>query len=42
MKNVWLTHVAMYHKKHPQMTYGEAMKAAKASYKKKPMKKKKK
>jgi hypothetical protein len=34
MVNAWLTHLKQYHMSHPKLTYGEAMKAAKSSYKK--------
>jgi hypothetical protein len=33
MTNKWITHVKAYHAKHPKLTYGEAMKQAKATYK---------
>jgi thiol-disulfide isomerase/thioredoxin len=32
-KNVWIRHVEAYWKSHPSMSYGEAMKAARSSYK---------
>ena len=34
MPNKWITHVMEYHKDHPKISYKEAMKDAKASYKK--------
>ena len=34
MPNKWITHVMQYHKDHPNISYKEAMKDAKASYKK--------
>lgn len=33
MANAWIEHVKAYRKKHPKLSYGEAMKAAKSSYK---------
>ena len=32
--NSWIKHVKKYHKKHPNLTYGEAMKKSRKSYKK--------
>ena len=34
MPNKWITHVMQYHKDHPNILYKQAMKDAKASYKK--------
>ena len=34
--NRWLAHVKQYHKKHPSLSYSEALKRAKSSYKKDP------
>lgn len=34
MTNPWLTHLKKYHSAHPELSYGEAMKKAKATYKK--------
>ena len=33
--NAWIQHVQLYRKKHPKLSYKEAMTAARASYKKK-------
>jgi len=34
MPNAWITHLKAYRAKHPGMSLGQAMKAAKGSYKK--------
>jgi hypothetical protein len=37
MANAWIEHVREYRKKHPELTYPEALKAARDSYHKKKM-----
>jgi len=32
MPNAWINHVMLFHKKHPQLTYKQALIAAKSSY----------
>jgi hypothetical protein len=34
MSNPWITHVKKYHNAHPKLSYSEALREAKSSYKK--------